>query len=143
LSLLSLFLLVPSSEVSLSTMFLMELFSEWVVSPSLEQAHRAVSCSEETSSDDEESSVDEEESSPSSSLSSYSLTCHFFDITVDSSIASSSFSSAYLHLFSLEAIGLLYRMDSSTEWTRVWNSKNNRRYIWSHRRPFQEARMTV
>jgi hypothetical protein len=76
-----------SSSLSLSS-----LFSELVVSPLLEQAHRAGSSSEETSSSDEE------EESSSSSLNAR----RFFDVVVESSFSSS----AYLRLFSEDDIGV-------------------------------------
>jgi hypothetical protein len=60
--LLSSFLSLPSSEVSLSMSFLMELFSKSMVSPSSERAHRAGSSSEETTYFDEASSIDDDES---------------------------------------------------------------------------------
>jgi hypothetical protein len=96
-------------------LFTMEsLFSESKVSPSTEQAHRIkslssesvgrfISSSEEISSSDsdEKSSVDEESPSSSSSpLSSMLLLC-FFSV-VD--LSSSSRSSAYLRLLSLESL---------------------------------------
>jgi hypothetical protein len=59
---------------------------------------------DDTSMEGMVSSSDGEEESLPSSLSA----CHFFDVAVDTS----SSSLAYLHLFSLEAIGLLCRMES-------------------------------
>jgi hypothetical protein len=78
---------IASSEVSPS--FLMESFSDSVVSLSSEQAHRIVSSFEETSSDDDKSSIDEEESLLPSSSSSLLVLC-FFNVVVDSSDSSSS-----------------------------------------------------
>jgi hypothetical protein len=60
-----------------------------------------------------------------SSLNAY----RFFDITVDSSASSSS---TYLSLFSLEAIGLLHRMESSR-----LRKVSAFRFILSRRWPFQ------
>jgi hypothetical protein len=80
----------------------MESFSESVVSLSSEQTHRVGPSSKETSSSDEEEE------------SLLSLLAHqLFGVAVDSSAASSSSSSAYLRLFSLEAIEILCQLKSS------------------------------
>jgi hypothetical protein len=62
----------------------MESFSESVVSPSSERAHRVISPSEETSSSNDKSSVDEEEEEESP------LILCFFGIDMDSFASSSS-----------------------------------------------------
>jgi hypothetical protein len=95
------------------------------VSSSSERAHRVDSSSEGTSSSDEQES---------SSLSLSSLNAHhIFDITVEFSASSSS---AYLHLFSEEAIG-------DTEWNLLDYKCQHSDLYGVTGDPSNEARMTV
>jgi hypothetical protein len=64
----------------------MESFSESVVSPSSERAHRVISPSEETSSSNDKSSVDDDEEEEEESP----LILCFFGIDMDSFASSSS-----------------------------------------------------
>jgi hypothetical protein len=109
--------LLPSSLPSLPlSLFPMESFSNWVVSPSSKRARRVGSSSEERP----------HPPTKSCHLMKRSHRRHRHHRSPVASSTSlwtppSPLRSAYLHLFSLKAI--IISVDSSAEWTRVWNTK--------------------